>query len=156
MIKISLAIGMIIAASLASDRFIKIDDMQNYIIKDSSEWIMVEDTHSNLIWENIARNDSFNRLKWSDAIDYCRDLNLSGREGWRLPNRSELLSIIDYTQNTPAMDKDYFKKTTEYGFIWTSSSYSQSHAYYVSPNEGLLHYADKESGVYIAMCVWSE
>ena len=33
---------------------------------------------------------------WNNAIDFCNVLSFSGNSDWRLPNRKELLSLIDY------------------------------------------------------------
>ncbi len=42
-----------------------------------------------------------------------------GFADWRLPNRKELLSIVDYGNSRPMIDADYFPTVGQ--FIWTSS-----------------------------------
>jgi len=35
-------------------------------------------------------------LEWSEALTYCEDLTYAGHDDWRLPNATELQSIVDY------------------------------------------------------------
>jgi hypothetical protein len=40
---------------------------------------------------------------WHNAINYCRDLTVGNRKGWRLPTVEELSSIVDPSQSNPAL-----------------------------------------------------
>ncbi len=80
---------------------------------------LVQDTLTNLEWqdENSTKDD----LKsWQEAISYCEDLSLGGKIDWRLPNKNELITIIDYTKNDPAIDV-VFQYTASRAY-WTSTS----------------------------------
>lgn len=157
MIKHLILFGTVIATLVASDRYIKIDNKSNYIIKSSTSWIMTEDTETNLVWHNPSQSsDGVKKLGWSDALAYCSSLVVGGKTSWRVPNRNEILTLVDYTKSAPAIDRDYITDIGSFGFIWTSTTYNEKYAYYVSPSDGLLHYADKESGNYATLCVWSE
>lgn len=46
-----------------------------------------------VIWQ---QDDDGQRRSWSEAKDDCRSLKLAGRTDWRLPENSELLSLIDF------------------------------------------------------------
>lgn len=46
-----------------------------------------------------------------------------GHHDWRLPTRRELLSIVDYSQMYPAIDREYFPNTPSNKSFWTSNSY---------------------------------
>ena len=48
---------------------------------------------------------------WEEALSYCENLTLGGYEDWRLPNRIELQSIVDYGTSGPAINTDYFPDT---------------------------------------------
>ncbi|RJP75626.1 MAG: DUF1566 domain-containing protein [Desulfobacteraceae bacterium] len=37
-------------------------------------------------------------MTWQEALEYCEDLVAAGHDDWRLPNKNELQSIIDYTR----------------------------------------------------------
>ncbi|MCC5813273.1 MAG: InlB B-repeat-containing protein, partial [Leptospira sp.] len=68
----------------------------------------IRDNISGLIWQkchsgrnndltcsdNIAEGDT---LSWQDALQYCGSLNLATHSDWRLPNRNELLSLVDFS-----------------------------------------------------------
>lgn len=41
---------------------------------------------------------------WDTVIDYCNNLNFAGYTDWRLPNMMELMSISDYSRQTPALN----------------------------------------------------
>ncbi|TGK51952.1 DUF1566 domain-containing protein [Leptospira kanakyensis] len=64
-------------------------------------------------------------LDWENAINYCRNLNLVGKT-WRLPNASELRSLLDFylTYGSPGFDPIYFPNTAAVPgvFYWTSTT----------------------------------
>jgi hypothetical protein len=47
-------------------------------------------------------------IAWCDALQYCKDLIFATHEDWRLPNIQELLSIVDYSVHSPAIDTNFF------------------------------------------------
>ncbi len=58
---------------------------------------------------------------WTNAIDFCEnELKLGGYDDWRLPNINELLTIVDYTRDTPALDDEFTRYV--YGYFWSSTS----------------------------------
>ena len=83
---------------------------------------VVTDNKTTLEWQDDYSNngDSIKRAKWTDAIDYCEELTLNGQSDWRLPNKKELLSIVDYGTYNPAISS-VFEKTTSYGY-WSSTT----------------------------------
>ena len=36
---------------------------------------------------------------WEQALSYCENLSLGGRDDWRLPTAKELQSIVDYSRS---------------------------------------------------------
>ncbi|MFH0838729.1 MAG: DUF1566 domain-containing protein [Candidatus Omnitrophota bacterium] len=77
---------------------------------------MVRDDNTGLIWE-IKSPDKADinymgaTYVWEDTKNYIDALNKSSYGGfsdWRLPNREELRSIVDYNGDIPAIDKKYF------------------------------------------------
>ena len=53
------------------------------------------DPDTGLTW---ARKDNGSDATWSQANEYCRNLKLGGRSGWRLPTIEELWFIFDQTK----------------------------------------------------------
>lgn len=64
-----------------------------------------------------------NKMTWQNAIDACKTLFHGGYNDWRLPNRKELESILDYGKSNPAIDQDFFPNTQSDGYH--SSSVTQ-------------------------------
>jgi hypothetical protein len=62
----------------------------------------VTDNLTGLTW---ARNADLNNgsSTWQGALDFATNLSLCGYEDWRLPNITELRSLIDYSKNQPSI-----------------------------------------------------
>ena len=58
---------------------------------------IVTDKNTNLIWQK-----THTMLNWKEALSYCENLDYAGYGDWRLPNRNELLSLVDYEKTDPA------------------------------------------------------
>ncbi len=56
------------------------------------------------------------------AKSYCAGPGLDG-DGWHLPSRIELTSIVDTTRDNPAIDTTAFPATT-LRYFWTSSPWA--------------------------------
>jgi len=80
----------------------------------------VFDTVTGLMWERVKRTTEVATEKQAAAI--CSALVFGGHDDWRLPTRSELLSIVDYSLDFPRMDETLFPGTGP-NSVWTSSFY---------------------------------
>jgi hypothetical protein len=93
---------------------------------------IVLDKETGLVWARDA--GLAEKGKWLDAVNYCRNVKLSNRMGWRLPTVEELSSLVDPSQpeNVPALpsghpfvnvhiDYNYWTSTTSEG-IWGGNS----------------------------------
>ena len=78
---------------------------------------VVTDNTTNLQWQDDVASVS---KTWSQAITYCETLSLDGRSDWRLPNKNELLSIVDYTKSNPAIDSTFVNITSS--SYWSSTT----------------------------------
>ncbi|MBM2838631.1 MAG: Fibronectin, type domain protein, partial [Deltaproteobacteria bacterium] len=82
--------------------------------------LCVTDNLTGLMW--VKTRDGTMRT-WQQALDYANNLTLCGYTDWRLPNRKELRSLIDYSQSTPALPSGHpFGGGT--GYWWSSSTYT--------------------------------
>jgi hypothetical protein len=52
----------------------------------------VLDNETGLVWERKVMTTTVN---YADAIEYCRELSIRDRKGWRMPNLDEFMSLID-------------------------------------------------------------
>jgi hypothetical protein len=77
----------------------------------------VRDNSNGLVWQQAEAGE----MAWEDALRYCENLSLGGKDDWRLPNVKESRSMCDYTLYSPSVDLQYFPglKTT---WHWTSST----------------------------------
>ena len=78
----------------------------------------VLDRETGLVWE---REPSENTLDWDTAFDHCRDRNVGGRLGWRVPTVAEVQSLLDEAA-TDGLPADHpFVYTGPNVTFWSSS-----------------------------------
>ncbi len=77
--------------------------------------LIVTDGVTSLIWQKEGPDAA---LDWQNAIDYCT--NLEG--DWRLPNLSELMTIVNYGLASPAASSEFDAKTGNYWSATESGS----------------------------------
>ena len=76
------------------------------------------------MWQD---NSDIQYLEWQEAKDYCSNLSLGGYSDWRLPNRAELLGIVDNGRSYPAIDPIF--ENTKNDWYWSSSSLAYDNGY---------------------------
>jgi len=113
----------------------------------------VTDTKTGLMWAQCSEGQSTtstacdtgsvtNSYTWQQALQQAETLNNSGGfasyTDWRLPNRNELLSLVEYQCYTPAINENLFPNTPSTDGYWSSSPGTFStFAWYVSGRDGL-------------------
>ena len=85
--------------------------------KNISGGTVVTDSATNLMWKAATELD----MNWSQALAYCEDLNYAGYSDWRLPNRNEFATILNYTGKEYGDSKSDFPDIIG-GNYWTSTS----------------------------------
>ena len=87
----------------------------------------VSDNLTGLMWARNANLPNGTRT-WQGALDYVASMNsgsgLCGYHDWRLPNRKELRSLIDYSQYYPALPLNHPFINVQSYYYWSSSSYA--------------------------------
>ena len=80
---------------------------------------IVIDSRTGLMWQKEYETNK----TWRQALAYCQSLNAEGyggySTGWRLPNKNELASLINYEKSTPF---SYFPDIPTV-YFWSSSTY---------------------------------
>jgi len=83
----------------------------------------ITDTETGLMWQKCSIGQNYNSSEgscnngiaqqylWKQALGSCEGLTFAGHDDWRLPNRNELLSIVDYSKSGPAIDTRFFVVT---------------------------------------------
>ena len=79
----------------------------------------VTDTVTGLMWQQAT--DPSSPCAWVDALGNAEGLSLAGHNDWRLPNRNELQSLVDYTRSYPAIDSTLFPDAG-FDLYWSSTT----------------------------------
>lgn len=95
----------------------------------------VTDRQTALMWTKNANLPEF-PLTWSEALDYITDMNAAGELGfndWRLPDRTELFSLLSHIHTNPALPSGHLFFNVFNGYYWTSSTCArlENQAWYV-------------------------
>jgi len=89
-------------------------------------------------------------MTWADAIANCEALDYAGYQDWRMPNITELESIVDYGRYFPAINTVYFPNTS-INYYWSSSTvvYLTTYAWIVYSYNGYTYYTGKTNLRYV-------
>ena len=90
------------------------------------------------------------QMTWNDAIDNCAALSHGGRDDWRLPNMFELVTILNFSQSSPAIDESVFPNTAS-AYYWTSTTRCNytSQAWKITFSLGYGYYDAKTDQQYV-------
>lgn len=112
-----------------------LQDQGNGTLWDANTGLMWQQNSSEDIYSGMTLVRSGTSLSWgaasctgdadteTNALCYCDSLERGGHTDWRLPDRNELLSAVDYTAETGSTAAiDPLHLNTRQGFYWTSSS----------------------------------
>lgn len=135
----------------------------------SSGTSTVVDTSAGLMWKRCSEGQAWDLIKeacvgdpktftWQEALQRVKDVNLGnlgynlGLSDWRLPNRNELTSLVEYKCDTPAINASIFPGTGE-GPYWSSSpdAAAAGNAWNVDFLDGKVSGAPKTSGFYVRL-----
>lgn len=108
------------------------------------------DNYTGLIWKKCPQGVYGNDCKsgspsiriWSEARVECEKLNFAGRTGWRMPNLKELQSIVDTGAFDPAINKKFFKGSSDPYWTLTSPAEYLSSKFTVIFSDGSVYFSD--------------
>ncbi len=105
---------------------------------------------SKLMWQDNSEAKTVNK-SWENAIKYCEELNFAEYSDWRLPNKNELLSIVDRSKYNPAINSAFKNVTTQQYGYWSSTSDANftTYARIVSFDSGDTSYHNKVVSNYV-------
>ncbi len=139
----------------------------------------ITDVSTSLMWQKCYMGQTYNNstgecedipeewgtYSWEQALEYCETSNLAGYTDWRLPNRNEMQSLVDYSTTNPAIPDLFsipywYDPADPFNFIlfWTSSTiYSldtnnnidYSTAFYLDLYKGQICSFDKLDTTYL-------
>lgn len=92
---------------------------------------MAKHLPTGLIWQRCVRGQNWTGSTCSGtAIAYTWEEAMAVTDGtggfgdWRLPTQKELLTLVDYTLNSPAINRDWFPNSPA-GAFWSATTYVQ-------------------------------
>jgi hypothetical protein len=166
-----------VGAGRAGFDFTKLDINGNALTANASKWSCVQDNHTGLVWEvktntlglhhkddeytwyntdadtNGGANGAINGGENTQAfVASVNSVGLCGTNDWRLPNKNELSSIVDFSIDDKAIDSDYFPNTKNLMY-WSSSSlaFNNGKAWAVYFGYGFDFYRDKSDGYHVRL-----
>lgn len=103
-------------AGAVANTFVKLDAGGNELAADAAAWAMVKDTNTGLIWEakttDGSVHDAGNQYTWKETKDiFLAELNAArfgGFDDWRMPNDTEINSLMRRDKEEPFVDTAYF------------------------------------------------
>ena len=109
---------------------------------------VVLDNLTNLVWSRDANLTEFPQT-WQEALDTVVLLNerqTFGFDDWRLPNRRELLSLMDYQTTKPPMPAGHPFVNIFQGWYWTATTaaINPAYAWYVHLAGARMFYGRKD------------
>ena len=113
----------------------------------------VTDSVTGLVWAKDGDEAGCNfgaHTDWEAAIDWAEGLDFAGQTDWRLPNRPELISLVDHGAHQPSIDDAYFPHTKSSNY-WTSTTFTHEtgSAFVVIFDVGSNGALDKGSAYYV-------
>jgi hypothetical protein len=123
---------------------------------------VVVDTVTGLVWQGCSKGQvgdscagTSTTSDWQSALSYCDGLSWGGYDDWRLPNVSELQSIVDNRRTAVPSINIYAFPNTPTTLYWSSSSYASngSLAWCVTSSGGSVNYIYSKTNNYSARCV---
>ena len=93
------------------------------------------DKTTDLMWQKAYASS----VNWQQALDHCKK-PYAGYSDWRLPNKNELISIINFEKGTSVPLSDFPDMSSENDLYWSSTTSSAGYAWMVG-------YSNKSSGI---------
>jgi hypothetical protein len=117
----------------------------------------VTDNLTGLMWSKNANLPGGHKT-WQEALDYCNNMTLAGHTDWRLLNRKELHSLIDFSQYNLALPYDYPFTNVQADNVQTTYYWSST-TYAISPGSAWIvdmwyGYMDDNGKSYNGYYVW--
>ena len=118
------------------------------------------DNLTGLMWLRDA--ECFGNMSWQDALDTVAAFNAdsenfscggyaAGYSDWRLPNRKELYSLMDFSHSGPALPDGQPFLNVQPSYYWASTSYASysNLAWAVGLGDGSVYDVFKPLGFYV-------
>ena len=108
----------------------------------------VTDNLTGLMWTKDANR--FGAQDWQTALNSANGLDLCGFTDWRVPNVNELRSVIDYSNDSPALPDSPPFINVQSNYYWSSSTSARTDsAWFVGMDFGVVYSNNKNDSDYV-------
>ncbi|MBT3881963.1 MAG: DUF1566 domain-containing protein [Campylobacteraceae bacterium] len=100
---------------------------------------IIQDNQTSFLWQDTKEVKTIKR-DFTEAVSYCKDLELDGIKGWELPNLKQLFTIVNTKKYNPAIYEEF--KNINPDTYWTSKLFSRgasNDAYTITFKTGSLY-----------------
>lgn len=111
------------------------------------------DNVTELCWQ---QSPSVLQVNWTDAVNYCDNLNLGGHTDWVLPQKAQLLTLVQnngFSSTAVHLNNNIGFSGIQNDGYWTSTIHSSTRAYQVSFSSDQSGSGVFSWGIYYALCV---
>ena len=122
------------------------------LFKKFNEYVI--DEKRELMWQDGSGTKVRTSITWDESIAYCNTLNWAGYDDWRVPNMSEVFTILDYSRVTHQI-KEFSVASRA---MWSStslSSHPDENAYTAVEAYGNTQFKNKARDKRAVRCVRS-
>ena len=84
---------------------------------------IIKDTKTNLLWQDNQEAKT-QIMDYDTAVNYCKNLEIDGKKGWKVPGFGELFSIVNPKSYNPTLSKEFKNYVSDN--YWTSKSFSHA------------------------------
>ena len=120
----------------------------------------VTDNNTGLIWQQQDDGAQYNWYRATgtfsatynpESADVCGSLILGDATDWRLPTKNELLSIVDYEDNTGMKIRTAYFLNAKASSYWTSTRYATDpqFAWVTAFNTGYIYFYHRYTAYYV-------
>jgi len=128
--------------------------ISGFLISLSADYVqkspnVILDTKTNFLWQD-TKDVSSKKRNFSEALSYCKSLELDGIKGWELPNMKKLFTIVDTKKYNPTIDKSF--KHIAPDTHWTSREFGNGaidEAYTITFQTGSFYRRSKLETYYL-------
>jgi len=101
--------------------FVKISAAGDELPIEAVDWAAVRDETTGLTWAREPITvDNWTKATEERVASELATSRLAGMDGWRIPTRRELVTLVDDTRHSPAIDTTFFPETAS-DWFWTST-----------------------------------
>lgn len=125
---------------------------RRFIVGNEAESTCIIDQQTGLMWVKDVGAVNSGGSSWSDAISIASDGNWCGHSDWRLPNRNELRSLVNYGQSSLAtwLNSQGFIGVQD-SYYWSSTTYALNtdDAWFIGISDSSVGNVNKTYAFYI-------